>query len=522
MRKVLSAVICLSLIFVFCPAQSGASAQVPFKLGDEVLLEHYHQLIAGRRVGLVTNQTGVNSQGQLLMNILATDQTVQLIALFGPEHGLDGKASAGTTVKSYIHPELGIQVYSLYGDTRKPTAAMLSGIDVLLFDMQDIGARSYTFISTMNYCMLAAKENNIPFVVLDRPNPIGGEIADGPVMEDRFITFVGVDTLPMTHGMTIGELARFFNRKIGADLTVVPMQGYTRDMVWQDTGLTWIPTSPKIPDIDAAFGYGATGLGEGTGIGQADTFKWIGGKNINSQQFADLLNAAKLPGVTYIAEDRGTSGGVRLRITDYHKFNSAKSGIFALALAHKLNSFSVPKSGSTIVMFDKIMGTDKIGQWLEQGLTPQQMEAKYAAALSTFRQERQLYLIYGYVGRNGQPSVVVDGTPIYLDSSPFIDRNNRLIVPLRAIGEALGAKVEWNQYTREITMQKGEVTFKLTIGQQVAVVNGVARQMDTSPVIEQSRTMVPVRFVSEFLGAEVEWNGVTRMVTVTTDSRLGG
>lgn len=519
MRKILATMICLSLILLFGPAQSRVGAQVPFKLGDDVLLENYRQLITGKRVGLVTNPTGVNSQGQLLMNTLAKDPNVQLVALFGPEHGLDGKASAGTTVKSYIHPELGIQVYSLYGDTRKPTAAMLAGIDVLLFDIQDIGARSYTFISTMNYCMLAAKENNIPFVVLDRPNPIGGVIADGPMMEDRFITFVGVDTLPVTHGMTIGELARFFNRKIGADLTVVPMQGYTREMVWQDTGLTWVPTSPMIPDIQAAFGYGATGLGEGTGIGQSDTFKWIGGTGIDSQKFANLLNAAKLPGVTYVPESHGTSGGVRLQITDYHKFNPAKSGIYALALAHQLNHFVVPTSGSTpasIVMFDKIMGTDQIGQWLQQGLTPQQMEAKYATALRAFREERKLYLIYGYAGNNGQPSVVVDGTSIYFDSNPFIDRSNRVMVPLRAIGEALSAKVEWNQYTREITLRKGEFTSKLTIGSQVAMVNGVARQMDTSAVITLNRTMVPVRFISEFLGSVIGWDGVTRTVTIST------
>lgn len=518
MRRVMIAIVCLSLVLTLVPGNRPVSAAIPFKLGNEVLLENYRHLIEGKRVGLVTNPTGANSRGQLLMNILANDPKVNLVALFGPEHGLDGKASAGTSVKSYIHPELGIQVYSLYGDTRKPTAAMLANIDVLLFDIQDIGARSYTFISTMNYCMKAAQEQGIPFVVLDRPNPIGGEIADGPMMEDPYITFVGVDNLPMTHGMTIGELARFFNRKIGVNLTVVPMEGYTRDMIWQDTGLNWIPTSPMIPDIDAAFGYAATGLGEGTGIGQQNTFKWIGGKGINSQQFADRMNAAKLPGVTYIAEDRGTSGGARLEITDYRLFNPAKSGIYALAIAHQLKNYTVPKYSATtgIPMFEKIMGSDKVGQWLEQGLSPQQIEAKYLPGVNAFRQARQQYLIYGYAGKAGQTNVVVDNTPIFFDASPFIDQNSRVMVPLRAIGEALGANVQWNAATKQITMIKGGKTSLLTIGQQTATVNGARMQMDTSPVITQSRTMVPVRFVSEFLGANVQWESSSRTVRVST------
>ncbi len=520
MRRMLAGVICLSLVFLVGPlSEIGAAMEVPFRLGNEVLLDHYRHLIAGKRVGLITNPTGANSEGKLLMNILAEDPAVNLVALFGPEHGLDGKAKAGVTVKSYIHPELGIQVHSLYGDTRKPTVAMLQGIDVLLFDIQDIGARSYTFISTMNYAMQAAQENGISFVVLDRPNPIGGEIVEGPMMEDRFITFVGVDNLPMTHGMTIGELARFFNRKIGVDLSVVPMEGYTRNMVWQDTGLDWIPTSPMIPDIDAAFGYGATGLGEGTGIGQQDTFKWIGGKGIDSQRFADLLNGAKLPGVTYLPEVRGSSGGVRLQITDYRQFNPAKSGLHALAFAQQLTGFKVPKSGSTpasIVMFDKIMGTDKVGQWLEQKLSPQQMEVRYAAGLNAFKQDRQLYLIYGFMNKSGVVSVLVDNTPIFFDAAPFIDGHSRVMVPLRAIGEALGSNVHWNPTTRQVSMKKGAFNSLLTIGQQTAIVNGEEKLMDTSAVIVQDRTMVPVRFVSEFLGANVHWDSSERAVIIKT------
>ena len=364
------------------------------KLGDELLMSKYHYLVEGKKVGLVTNQSGVNSRGESTIDILAGDKSISLTALYGPEHGIDGAAKAGEYVESYTHPRLGIPVYSLYGDTRMPTARMLDNIDVLVFDIQDIGARSYTYMSTLNYCMVAAKKYGKPVLVLDRPNPVGGLIVEGPVLEDPYITFVGVDNLPMAHGMTAGELAQFFNRKIGADLKVIPMEGYTREMIYQDTGLSWVQTSPNIPDLDSVFGYMATGLGEGTGIMQADKFKWIGGKGIDAQKFAGLLNSAGLPGVTFIPEVRGEAGGVRLKIQDYHSFNPAKTGIYALAYAHSLNNFTVPKSGETIVMFDKIMGTAKIGQYLEQGLTPQQIEANYTPLLNHFKAERNNHLIY--------------------------------------------------------------------------------------------------------------------------------
>lgn len=365
-----------------------------FKLGNERLLTEYSSHIDGKAVGLITNQTGVDSKGVSTISKLSNYKGAKLTALYGPEHGIDGKSKAGAYVQSYTHPTLKIPVYSLYGETRKPTPNMLKNIDVLVFDIQDLGARSYTYISTLNYAMKAAAENNKEIIVLDRPNPLGGIIVDGPVMEDKFITFVGVDNLPMTHGMTVGELAKFFNRKINAKLTVVPMTKYTRNMIFQDTGLRWVQSSPMIPDITSVFSYNATGIGEGTGIVQNDYFKWVGGVGIDSQKFADLLNGAKLPGVTFVAEDKGTKGGVRLNITDYHKFNPAKTGIYMLAYARSLNNFTVPKSEKEIVMFDKIMGTAMIGQALEKNYTPEQIEALYKEGLEKFKVERKKYLIY--------------------------------------------------------------------------------------------------------------------------------
>ncbi|HBV99529.1 MAG: hypothetical protein JL50_13495 [Peptococcaceae bacterium BICA1-7] len=498
---------------------SSSAETTGLKLGNELLMGSYHYLIEGKKVGLITNQSGVDSSGRSLIDILSADKTITLAALYGPEHGIDGTAVAGAYVESYIHPGLGIPVYSLYGQTRMPTSGMLQGIDVLLFDIQDIGARSYTYMSTLNYCMVAAQQNGKPILVLDRPNPLGGEIVDGPVLEDPYKTFVGVDNLPMAHGMTAGELAQFFNRKIGANLTVVPMEGYTRNMIYQETGLQWVQTSPNIPDLDSLFGYMATGLGEGTGIFQADKFKWIGGKGINAGSFAGLLNSAGLPGVTFVPEYRGDAGGVRLKITDYHTFNPARTGIYALAYAHSLNNFKVPKSGQTVVMFDKIMGTDSIGRNLEEGLTPQQIEAQYAPGLASFKEERKNYLIYGSTPHqepvaNSQVVVLVDRIPVKFDSAPYIDANSRLMVPLRAISEALGADVRWDEKSRTVTISRSGRTAVFRIDSVYATINGQHKTMDTCPVIRKERTMVPVRYVGEYLGAEVDWDHDTRTVSI--------
>lgn len=524
MRRLLALTVVTALIasiFVISPAAQQARAALPaFRLGNEVLYSRFHHLIAGKRVGLITNQSGVNTQGRSTIDVLAGDPAVQLVALFGPEHGIDGKATAGAYVESYIHPALNVPVYSLYGATRTPTEAMLRDVEVLLYDIQDIGARTYTYISTLNYAMKAAKQFGKHVVVLDRPNPLGGETVEAPVLEDRFKTFVGVDNLPMAHGMTVGELARLFNRDIGVDLTVIPMEGYTRDMIYQDTGLAWITTSPNMPDIDSVFGYMATGLGEGTGIYQSDKFRWIGGKGIDVNKFAELLNGARLPGVTFVPETIGSAGGVRLRITDYRTFNPARSGLYALAYARRLNSFTVPVSGSTqasIVMFDKIMGTNRVGQWLIQKLLPQEMERRYAAELAAFRVERQRYLIYGYAGNSGRVGVVVNNTAIFFDSEPYIDTNSRTMVPVRAIAEALGAEVHWDGALWLVTLVRGGSVVKLTIGSNVAEVNGERVVMDTIAVLRNSRTIVPVRFVSEFFGAVVGWDGATRTVTVSAN-----
>ncbi|MGG4442046.1 exo-beta-N-acetylmuramidase NamZ domain-containing protein [Brevibacillus fortis] len=386
----------LALILTLIPPVGSSANTTAIQLGSDVLFNQFHHLIEGKKVGLITNQTGLNSQMVSTIDVLRRDRSVQLTALYAPEHGLDGKTVAGKQVTSFVHPVYAIPVYGLSGSTRKPTPEMLKDIDILLVDLQDIGSRTYTYISTLHYAMTAAKEQGKEVIVLDRPNPLGGTIVEGPIVELPFRSFIGVDTLPLAHGMTIGELALFFNRTIGVDLTVIPMQGYTRNMIYQQTGLAWIPSSPHIPSLTSVFGYMATGLGEGTPIRQGDNFTWIGAEGLDSYKYADLLNGSLLPGVIFIPENKGTAGGVRLQINDLHQFNPAKTGIYALAYAKQLQPFSVPKSTSKqIAMFDKVMGTNKIGLLLEQGKTPQEIVASYEADLKKFAELRQKYLIYG-------------------------------------------------------------------------------------------------------------------------------
>src|SRR3989440_1894944 len=227
----------------------AANARGAVELGIDVLEANGYALLKNKRVGLITNQSGIDSRGVRSRVLLR--KNCNLVALYTPEHGLDGTEKAGRYVRSRRDPVTGLIAHSLYGPTRKPTPEMLRGIDVLVFDLQDIGCRSYTYISTMGRCMEAAGENKIPFVVLDRPNPLGGTRIEGPSVESRWISFVSQFPVPYVHGMTVGELAQMVNAKgwAGAhcDLTVVPMHGWSRDMIWGDDLLRWIPTSPNIP-----------------------------------------------------------------------------------------------------------------------------------------------------------------------------------------------------------------------------------------------------------------------------------
>jgi len=301
----------LCLLFVLTTLSAPLVGQVHRKVlvGVDILLStEYSSLLKGKKIGLVTNHTAVNAHMHTtadLLKIHAKDYNYTLVALFAPEHGLTGAARASEHV---YHAEDvdGIPVYSLHGPTRRPTEGMLKGIDLMVFDIQDIGSRSYTYTTTLFYVMEEAAKRHIPVIVLDRPNPINGLTIDGPMLEDEWRSFVGYVNVPYCHGMTVGELARYFNaeNKVGCNLTVVPMKGWKRWMQFQDTGLTWIPTSPHVPEASTAFYYPTTGiLGElglvNIGVGYTLPFKLVGAPWINAKRFAKHLNAQNFPGVSF-------------------------------------------------------------------------------------------------------------------------------------------------------------------------------------------------------------------------------
>ncbi len=310
--------------------------------GIEVLLKEEKNVLSGKKVGLITNPTGIDSKLTSIVDLLHDDPDINLTALFGPEHGVRGDAQAGASVEYYIDEKTGLPVYSLYGKTKKPTPEMLKDVEVLVFDIQDVGTRYYTYIYTMAYAMEAAKENDIPFIVLDRPNPQGGESVDGPVLEPEFSSFVGLYPIPLKHGMTVGELATLFNKefKIGADLKVIKMKGWKRDMDYDDTGLPFVLPSPNMPTVSTTFVYPATGLIEGTNVsegrGTTKPFELIGAPYINSDELAGKLNALRLPGVkfraasftpTFSKHAGKLSHGVEIYITDREEFKAVPTGL---------------------------------------------------------------------------------------------------------------------------------------------------------------------------------------------------
>ncbi len=276
----------------------------PIRPGIEVLLEDSLHLVEGRRVGLITNQTGVDASGRSSIDRIHEHPGVELVALFAPEHGIRGTADPGETVEDGVDVDTGVPIHSLYGAVRSPTPEMLDGIDVLLVDYQDIGARYWTYVSTMTLAMEAAAEQGIPVVVLDRPNPIGGAV-QGNILDSAFATFVGRYPLAMRHGMTPGELARYYQGEggIGGELHVVPVEGWRRDMPFAETGLPWVRPSPNMPDVESATHYPGTCLFEGTVLsvarGTEAPFQQIGAPWLDGEALAEAMNAYGLTGVRF-------------------------------------------------------------------------------------------------------------------------------------------------------------------------------------------------------------------------------
>jgi uncharacterized protein YbbC (DUF1343 family) len=375
--------------------------------GIEVLLKDEKNVLSGKKVGLITNPTGIDSKLTSIVDLLHDDPDINLTALFGPEHGVRGDAQAGASVEYYIDEKTGLPVYSLYGKTKKPTPEMLKDVEVLVFDIQDVGTRYYTYIYTMAYAMEAAKENDIPFIVLDRPNPQGGESVDGPVLEPEFSSFVGLYPIPLKHGMTVGELATLFNKefKIGADLKVIKMKGWKRDMDYDDTGLPFVLPSPNMPTVSTTFVYPATGLIEGTNVsegrGTTKPFELIGAPYINSDELAGKLNALRLPGVkfraasftpTFSKHAGKLSHGVEVYITDREEFKAVPTGLHIIKTIQDLypGDFEFLAANN----FNLLIGNGWIMSRIKAGSTVNEIMKEYQVKQDAFKKVRKNYLLY--------------------------------------------------------------------------------------------------------------------------------
>ncbi|WP_082235737.1 exo-beta-N-acetylmuramidase NamZ family protein [Halobacillus massiliensis] len=383
-----------------------------FKLGVEVLLENEKELIEGKNVGLITNPTGVDKDLNSIVDLLHNDPDVNLTALYGPEHGVRGSAQAGEYVEYYIDEQTGVPVYSLYGKTRKPTPEMLEDIDVLLFDIQDVGTRFYTYIYTMAYAMEAAQENDIPFIVLDRPNPLGGEKVEGPVMEEAYKSFVGNYEIPLRHGMTVGELAMLFNKEfeIGADLTVVEMNKWKRKTYYEDTPLQFVAPSPNMPTPTTALVYPGAALIEGTNVsegrGTTQPFELLGAPFINSTELAAELNELNLPGVVFRAASftpsfskhaGRLSHGVQIHVTHKESFEPIETGLHIVKTIHDMypDDFAFRAENSQgISFFDNLIGNGWVREAIENGDSVEEIKNQWQDELKEFKKVRKHYLLY--------------------------------------------------------------------------------------------------------------------------------
>jgi len=405
-----------SMIIAVCATSLISSGQV-VSTGIEQLAESNFGILKGKRVGLVTNPTGVDSQLRSTVDILFNAPDVKLVALYGPEHGVRGEFTAGEYVESETDPSTGLPVYSLYGKTRKPSPEMLKGIDILVYDIQDIGSRSYTFISTLGLLMEAAAENGIPLVVLDRPNPLGGIRMEGAVTRPGFFSFVSQFAIPYIHGMTVGELAMFLNGErmlangVVCGLQVVKMSGWTRTMHFGETGLPWVPSSPQVPHRDTPLYYPATGIaGElyavSIGVGYTIPFQTFAAPWINADSLASGLNRLKLPGVIfrpihykpYFSTLEGKMvHGVQIHITDPSAAPLTLLQFYIMQEAHRLwpekDLFRMCDQ-SRHSMFDKVCGTDEVRKTFTKSFLVSDIMGIWTNDIPAFRKTATKYFLY--------------------------------------------------------------------------------------------------------------------------------
>lgn len=391
----------------------------PVKPGIDVLVEEGHLAkLKNKRIAVLTNQTGVNSKLKPTLDILKEHaKDYKIVALFAPEHGFYGGEYASDNI-AHDKTKDGIPIYSLHGETRRPTAEMLKGVNYIIFDIQDIGSRSYTFVSTLFYVMEEAAKRQIPVMILDRPNPINGVTCDGPMLDEGIRSIVGYINVPYCHGMTVGELALYFNdeNKLGCSLEIIPMKGWRRSMSFKDTGLSWIPTSPFVPEPDTPIYYPITGiLGEvgvvSIGVGYTLPFKLVGAPWINAFQLSDAMNNCRLQGVAFspfffrpfYGKYKGENcQGILISVTDplrYKPLSVLYALIDTLKKLYYQQFTDTLKSGNRKEMFGKVFGTHKAWDLLtERRSISTELRALHEKERRAFMEKRVRYLNPAYSG----------------------------------------------------------------------------------------------------------------------------
>ncbi|GAA3134628.1 DUF1343 domain-containing protein [Streptomyces rameus] len=376
--------------------------------GFERLAADGYSLLTGQKAGVVTNPTGITRDARHIVDVMHQDPRVQLTAVFGPEHGFRGTAQAGGSEGRYDDPATGLPVYDTYLKSGRPLADVFtaSGVDTVVFDIQDVGARFYTYIWTLYDCMEAARLAGKRFVVLDRPNPVTGRAAGGPVLHKEFATFVGRQPIAQAHGMTVAELARLFNGEFltaPVPLETVLMSGWRRGLFYDDCGLPWVPPSPNMPTADTALVYSGTCMFEGTnlseGRGTTRPFELLGAEGIDGR-WAAAVNALGLPGVrfreayfapTFSKFAGRTAGGVQLHVTDRAAYDPVRTGIALLVTARKVWDGFAWRSDDWI---DKLTGSDRVRTMIDAGAGTDEVTGAWQDELAAFRRVRKEYLLY--------------------------------------------------------------------------------------------------------------------------------
>ncbi|REJ78482.1 MAG: DUF1343 domain-containing protein [Acidobacteria bacterium] len=386
------------------------------KLGISRLLEQPSEFVDDQRIGLICNQASVSPDFQHVADLMFNSKALKLTALFGPQHGIRGDVQDNMVETAHsVDPQTGLPVFSLYSETREPSAAMLNEVDALVFDLQDVGCRVYTFIYTMANAMRACANQGKRFIVCDRPNPIGGDLVEGALLEKGNESFVGQFPIPMRHGLTVGELAELFNREygIGCDLSVVKMEGWARASGYEATGCSWVLPSPNIPTVDTAFVFPGTVYFEGTGIsegrGTTRPFEQVGAPYIDSEKLAAEMNRMNLEGVyfrptvflpTFQKHSGSPCGGVFLHVTDRRAFRPVLTGIAILSKILEMYSGKFAWKEPPYEYeydrnpFDVIAGTTRLRQMIESGISAVDIAETWKEDESDFKRLRENYLLY--------------------------------------------------------------------------------------------------------------------------------